>query len=119
MLKFFLTLILLAWPSILLAQETQYLTTVPDLPLMAGMQKITDSGVVFDKAEGRIIEESVKAANLDAQTVRDFYAKTLPALGWRQAGEQRFLRNGEQLIVTLDKVQGEALVKFAVSPIEP
>lgn len=113
------SLFLLVFTSAAWAQATQYLVTLPDLPLMAGMERVKDSGVVFDKAEGRIIEESVLARHLTPQQIRDFYSKTLPALGWKQAGEQRFLRNGEQLVVTLDKVQDGGLVKFAVSPIEP
>lgn len=114
-----LSLFLLVFTGYAWAQATQYLVTLPDLPLMPGMERVTDSGVVFDKAEGRIVEESVKARNLTPQQIRDFYSKTLPALGWKAAGEQRFLRNGEQLIVTLDKVQDGGLVKFSVSPIEP
>ena len=86
---------------------------------MQGMQEITDSGVVFDKAEGRIVEESVKTAHLTENQVNSFYNETLPALGWRQESPQRFHRNGEQLIVNVDKLRSEGLVRFAVSPSQP
>lgn len=101
------------------AQETQYLSALPDIPLMQGMRKIEDSGIVFDKAEGRIIEESVLAPGLSEKAIKNFYSSTLPALGWTGKGAQRFLRNGEQLIVNLEKVQDSGVVRFSVSPNEP
>ncbi len=99
--------------------ETAYLTALPDVPLMAQMQEIRDSDVVFDKAQGRIVEETVKASKLTPQQIVNFYQATLPALGWKTINPQRFSRNGEQLIVNLDKLKDEGLVKFSVSPIQP
>lgn len=100
--------------------QTRYLVSLPDIPLMPRMVELKDSGVIFDKAEGRIIEETVKAPNLSITEVIKFYNDTLPALGWRPAGSTktlaRFSRNGEQLVVNLEKLGSEALVSFAVSP---
>ncbi|PZP57399.1 MAG: hypothetical protein DI586_00475 [Micavibrio aeruginosavorus] len=102
---------------------TRYLASMPDIPLMAQMNEIKDSRVVFDKAEGRIVEEVVKSANISAAEVLKFYHETLPALGWTSQGMSgslaRFSRNGEQLIVNLEKLQAEGLVSFAVSPNRP
>lgn len=103
--------------------ETQYLVSLPDIPLMPEMKELKDSGVLFDKAEGRIIEETVKAPNLTREKVLKFYNETLPALGWMPVSpgpnSSRFSRNGEQLIVNLEKLANDGLVGFAVSPIQP
>ncbi len=99
--------------------QTRYLVSLPDIPLMPQMQELKDSGVVFDKAEGRIVEESVRAPNMTEEQVRKFYNETLPALGWKQINPQRFLRNGEQLTVNLEKLGDKGLVKFSVSPSQP
>ncbi len=99
--------------------ETAYLSALPDIPLMPQMKAMPETAVVFDKAEGRIVEESVKAPNIPVSAIDNFYAETLPALGWTRLSPQRFSRNGEQLIVNLEKLQSEGLVKFAVSPSGP
>ena len=103
--------------------ETRYLVSLPDIPLMAEMSELKDSGVVFDKAEGRIIEETVKVAHAGPQQVLKFYNETLPALGWTRLPSKgllaRFSRNREQLVVNVEKLGSEGLVSFAVSPSQP
>ena len=106
--------------------RTRYFSSLPDIPLMPGMTEITDADVVFDKAEGRIVQESAKAPNLNADQVISFYQAALPPLGWMPVksassgnSTTRFFRNGEQLIVNLDKLGSEGLVRFAVSPNRP
>ncbi len=103
--------------------ETRYLASMPDIPLMPQMTEIKDSRIVFDKAEGRIVEETVKTANIRPADIFKFYNETLPALGWTHILSTpvlaRFSRNGEQLIVNLEKLQTESLVSFAVSPNQP
>lgn len=102
---------------------TQYLSSLPDVPLMPQMSEIRDTDVTFDKAEGRIVQEAVRASHLSAAQVVKFYNETLPALGWTRLSAtpnaSRFSRNGEQLIVNVEKLAAEGLVGFAVSPIQP
>ncbi|MFV7435428.1 hypothetical protein ACNPNU_28090, partial [Pseudomonas shirazica] len=82
--------------------QTHYLASMPDIPLMPQMTEIKDSRVVFDKAEGRIVEETVKTSNIQPGDVFKFYKATLPALGWTHLSSSQFLarfsRNGEQLV---------------------
>lgn len=122
--RFYLTILAVLTVCAASAQaQTRYLASMPDIPLMAQMTEIKDSRVVFDKAEGRIVEETVKAADIRPADVLKFYNATLPALGWTSLGVAgslaRFSRNGEQLIVNLEKLQAEGLVSFAVSPKRP
>lgn len=103
--------------------DTQYLSSLPDIPLMPQMAEMKDADVTFDKAEGRIVQEAVRASNLTAEQVVKFYNETLPALGWTRVSSaqnsSRFSRNGEQLIVNAEKLATEGLVAFAVSPNRP
>lgn len=100
-----------------------YLTAIPDIPLMSGMKKSEreTQALVFDKDSGRIVEEIVSAAGISRQDVANFYASTLPQLGWKIKSEedsmQRFVRNREQLIVKWEEIKtGVAAVRFSLSP---
>ena len=93
-----------------------YLSYLPDVPLMAGLTELPDQSVVFDKAEGRVVETAVLAPSDSEKRVFEFYGKTLPALGWERLKPDRFLRNNEQLVVKWEKVQDGALVRFSLSP---
>jgi len=91
-----------------------------DLPLMAGLRHSPDHGVVFDSAEGRIIE-AYAAGYVDAEAVRRFYTASLPQLGWQEMpGSLTFRREGE--ILTLEVLeQGAAgtdpvTVRFRIAP---
>lgn len=93
-----------------------YLSYLPDVPLMNGMAELPEQSLVFDKAEGRVIETAVFASVTNEPDVMAFYNKTLPSLGWQTLSSDRFLRNGEQLIVKCEKVSGGTIVRFSLSP---
>ncbi len=115
----FLMLIACVSGAAIAASQT-YLRYLPDVPLMPSMVELDDQSMIFDKAEGRVIESSVLAGDLSEIMVREFYQKALPELGWVEAGPQRFLRNEEQLIVKWEKlpggVPGGVVVRFSLSP---
>ncbi len=64
--------------------EIQYLSEVDDLPLAPGLAEAGDA-VVFDSDYGRVIRSRATGGN-SALSVREFYAGTLPALGWHALG---------------------------------
>ena len=90
-----------------------------DLPLMPGLEEDAQGRMVFDTAAGRIVEAYASGAVSRAQ-VLDFYAATLPQLGWRREGEAAFRREDE--ILVLEFSAGKAgsapalTVRFALSP---
>ena len=92
---------------------------IEDLPLMPGLEEDAAGRMVFDTAAGRIVEAYASGAVSRAQ-VLDFYAATLPQLGWRREGEAAFLREDE--ILVLEFSAGKAgpapalTVRFALSP---
>lgn len=100
------------------AQDTQhFVSVVDDLPLMGGLSEVGE-GVEFATPQGRIAEASA-TGRLQAQAVLDFYAKTLPQLGWTQYSATRFVREGETLDLVLSEKNGALQVRFSLAPTEP
>jgi hypothetical protein len=98
----------------------RFLSGFEDLPLMDGLTEQTGSGVVFDKPDGRIIERYASGP-LSADSVKAFYAETLPQLGWqptpaKSAEHLTFEREGETLDIELKSVGSELVVRFSVMP---
>lgn len=86
-----------------------------DLPLMAGLRQVPDRGVVFETAQGRIVEAYAVGFVSPAQ-VRDFYGDSLPQLGWRPAGPARFRREGEVLTLDFPSRTEPLTVRFRIAP---
>ncbi|MGI9440349.1 MAG: hypothetical protein ACR2OT_05155 [Parvibaculales bacterium] len=100
-----------------LAQQTdeQYLSALPDVPLAPGLQELVDTSWVFDKPEGRIVRLMAMTQNGDTlPAIADFYAVTLPNLGWHLTTHQplSFAREGEILRISVRK----NLVIFDLTP---
>ena len=86
-----------------------------DLPLMPGLALVEGAGVVFDTPQGRIVEAYAKGgAKRDA--VLDFYAATLPQLGWQALSRTAYRREGETLRLELYPEGRSLTVRFYLSP---
>lgn len=99
--------------------QTRYLADLADVPLPAGFAEDVDARVAFDKPEGRVIRAAAFVADgTDAGSAREFYAETLPALGWRREarreGEDVYVREDERLTVNVEA--GGRRVRFQLSP---
>lgn len=103
------------------AADDAFVSGFPDLPLMRGLTPVEGQEVVFDKPGGRILQ-AVASGPVAAGEVRAFYAQTLPQLGWRPAGADRFARDGEILVIEYigeGSAGGSAepsTVRFALNP---
>lgn len=65
------------------AEGNGYFSALPELPVPPLMQEDADNAVRFDQPEGRII--TLQAVGpVKANEVTEFYAKTMPALGWER-----------------------------------
>lgn len=84
-----------------------------DVPLMPGLAAASDP-VVFDKPEGRIVTATAHG-KVTRAVVRGFYAKTLPALGWRQE-QGAWRREGETLKLELSGADGDLTVNYTLTP---
>ena len=125
----FLAVLLMAMmataPATLVAGE--FVPGIEDLPLMAELEAIEGAGYAFDTAGGRLVE-AYAGGDASEAAVIDFYARTLPELGWEAedgpgdasedaSGEAlRWRREGETLAI--DFVEGESplTVRFRLAP---
>ena len=92
-----------------------FLSNLDDIPLMEGLTERKDLAVSFDKPEGRIVEAQAEG-RLSAAAVAKFYAATLPQLGWRVQGANHFMRESEELRLSINTVNQLVIVRFALSP---
>lgn len=94
---------------------------IDDLPLMVGLTERADGSMIFDSGSGRIVE-SFAEGKVTRQAVLDFYALTLPQLGWKQYAPGVFRREGETLKLAFPETgtiseDGRPLtVRFTLSP---
>ena len=98
------------------AEEPRFFAMLPDIPLMPGMDELDESAVVFDKPEGRIVESAAAGAALPGASVAGFYESTLPQLGWQPARPGVFVRQGEQLLFTVEEKTDYTMIRFMVRP---
>ncbi len=110
--KFLIALLALAASE---AQAAEFVAGTEDVPLMPGLADVAGTSVVFDKPEGRIVEAEAHGA-LPRAKVHDFYAATLPQLGWSAAGDERWRREGEILSIDYGGRDGDLTVGFTLSP---
>lgn len=110
----FLALLVVRSP-VSMAWADGFFRDMDDLPLMTGLTERTDGSMIFDSGSGRIVE-SFAEGKIALQAVLDFYASTLPQLGWTQDAPGVFSREGETLKLAFPE-PGEILtVRFTLSP---
>lgn len=91
-----------------------------DLPLMPGFEERAESGVVFDKPSGRIVQV-VAFGQEPPAAVRAFYSETLAELGWRHDGGTaedalKMRREGETLSLDLSRSDGQTVISIVIRP---
>jgi hypothetical protein len=93
--------------------KAEFVPGTDDVPLMPGLTAAGDP-VVFDKPEGRIVTATARG-KVTRAVVRAFYARTLPALGWRAEG-QDWRREGETLTLEFTGADGDLTVGYTLTP---
>lgn len=92
-----------------------FLSIAEDVPLMPGLAENADAATVFDKPSGRIASTEAKGAVTVSQ-VRQFYASTLPQLGWTRQDTEQYRREKEQLRLGFVGRDGALTVRFELAP---
>ena len=94
-----------------------FLAGLDDVPLMPRLTELADARVKFDSAAGRVVEAIAVGAVAPADVLA-FYARTLPALGWRWESEATWSREGERLRIEFPRPRsgGEIAVRFFLAP---
>ncbi len=81
----------------------KFVEGVDDVPLLEGMNQITQDDVSFGNEETRLLEAYFSTRTLKFSDVADFYSESLPQLGWIYQGNRGnnllFYREGETLEV--------------------
>lgn len=97
------------------AAASTYVAGISDLPLMPGLKELPESGLVFDKPGGRIVEAFAQGS-MAPHSVIAFYDETLPQLGWQRAGQGTYLREGERLELDVGQDARGTTVHFRLFP---
>ncbi len=100
--------------------NSAFISAIDDLPLMPGLVEEA-GGVVFDSPGGRIVE-AYAIGDVSQSAVRDFYAATLPQLGWRALRIGVYQRENEILKVEFPGGPGSPpplTVGFSLAPTVP
>ncbi len=98
------------------AAQERFVGGTEDLPLMAGLSEVAGRGMVFDTPAGRIVE-AYASGPVTRDRVLEFYAATLPQLGWRPDGTAAFRREDEVLKLDFSAAGGGGLmVLFRLAP---
>ncbi len=95
--------------------QARFVSGTEDLPLMTGLAEVEDGGMVFDTPAGRLVEARAEGA-IAASAVREFYAQTLPQLGWHPLESGDYVREGEILTIDITEGNGRLAVRFALTP---
>lgn len=89
-----------------------------DIPLLAGMEKISDGAIGFDSATGSIVASSY-LTYLERNKIKSFYVRTLPQMGWRlstfTANIVNFERDKEDLEIEITEKDSGQIVRFFIS----
>jgi len=96
--------------------KPRFFETLNDVPLMPGLDEILDRSMVFDKPGGRIAESVATGNDEDMKKIHDFYEQTLPQLGWQKTADGTYVREDEQLRMTLTQEEGMDVVTFHLEP---
>lgn len=120
LIRLFIICLMLAAPAMAMANSDAALRPVfssvmSDLPIMPGLTEDTNSAIIFDKPDGRIIETRATGA-LPANIIDTFYNRALPALGWVPVADHTFFRSGEELTYTVITENGLSVLRLNVQP---
>ncbi|MDF1750207.1 MAG: hypothetical protein P1V34_15160 [Alphaproteobacteria bacterium] len=86
-----------------------------DLPLAPMLTPVADGSVIFDSPSGRIVE-AIAYGSTSREVVKEFYAKTLPELGWKSLDSTHYHREEERLVIDFFGNDGALNVRFTLVP---
>lgn len=88
-----------------------------DVPLIESFTIESDKSSIFDTSTGKIVEATAIGAAPE-KDVKEFYSDTLPHLGWAEADDMAFLKEGEELKITTERNSKITTIHFYLSPSE-
>lgn len=99
------------------AQGIVYFSVLDDLPLPPGMTENLDESIDYDSGGVRIAQaQAAGPQGLLPHKITDFYAETLPALGWDETGPGTYRRGEETLTFTVTQSQNNPVLTIRLGP---
>jgi hypothetical protein len=91
------------------AHAADFLRAIEDVPSPAGLTE-TAEPTIFESEQGRVVKTNA-AGSAEYATVRDFYLRTLPSLGWARendepGGKLAYTRENERLTLSIEPAAG-------------
>jgi hypothetical protein len=104
-------------PASDVTSETPTFTgSIEDLPLMPGLHPVPEDDVIFvTPRSGRIADSTAEGA-VDVDDVYNFYATSLPHLGWTVIDSRSYRRENEILRIDAHADGKVTRVRFSVKP---
>ena len=98
------------------AHAEAFFESIQDLPLMPGLEELSEYTVRFDKPEGRVIEAVAVLNGLNTQDVSFFYQEALPQFGWSRIENGVYQRESEILRFHLEGDKSTEFLRITVIP---
>ena len=86
-----------------------------DIPLPKGFSIIDDQSSVYDTEAGRFVDVFARG-QVEVDLVHQFYARTLPSLGWSAVTQHIFTREGEKLNITIEAGGEHSFIHIWIHP---
>ena len=97
--------------------KQHYVPGTEDLPVYDGFNLIESGNVAYDSESGRIIDATYSGGVVREQDVLDFYAQTMPQLGWKKNKLHAYIRDGEKLKISITQKNGVMYLTFTIRPV--
>jgi hypothetical protein len=93
----------------------RFVAGLGELPLMPGLREGIERRLIYEKADGRIVNTVARGAP-NIQQIEAFYNETLPQLGWRKGSALEFVREQEILSLTIIRLSSTSEVQYKIAP---
>ena len=111
---FLFLMIMAAMPA--MSESVRFLSSIPELPLPAGVVENYEDAAMFDAPNGRIVEVELSLQDANATNIISYYQDTLPSLGWTVITQGRFYKGNESLKITLSDSSQKNRITILLEP---
>lgn len=98
-----ITLLIVAMFFAFPAKGEEFIPYLDSVPLMQGFNASTETALIFDKPEGRVIEVDAWC-DLDCpdqKTIEEYYAHAMKILGWTALERNSYIKETETLVIEI------------------
>lgn len=93
------------------ANSSEFIEGLEDIPIIDNFTQVESENVSFGNEESRLIETYISSKKATFNEVRQFYAKTLPQMGWK------VLKNNSEVISFERELEVLEIVRESQKPL--